>query len=406
MSLIYAIVALVCLGLCAFSVFSVYHITSARRRLRLADADAPPVTVLKPLCGADESLAENLETLFVQDYPDIELLFGVEGPDDPAAEVVRALQRAYPGVRSSLIIHDGGLGLNPKVGNLRAIMGVARHDVVVISDSNIAVPPDYVRQLAAHLQQERVGLVSNLFVGAESRSLGSRLESVHLAGAVSGSVAASALIGRCIAIGKSMMFRRSDLRRLGGMESLAAMLAEDYVLGRMFRAAGYEVRLAPTVIENVSRDITVGGFLRRSARWALLRSRLKPLSYPFEPLANPMAVALAAPLFGIGLLPALAVAAAVVAARDAAQLVRLGRRGGLLAVLALGPVKELLSLGVWAVAPFKRHVSWRGRRYRVSAGTRLYAEAPRVTPMRRVMAYGAARSRSMIGLFGALKPSA
>lgn len=363
------------------SVASVLRATSRRRRLCLPPGDATPVTVLKPLCGADDALEANLETFFQQTWPHLELVFGVEGEDDPAVAVVRRLRERHPDVACRLVIHDGRRALNPKISNLRAMLEAGAHDVVLISDSNVAARPDYVEDMLAHLLRPNTGMVTSLFAGVGERSLGATFENLHLNGPIAGSVAASAeLSGRTVTVGKSMMFRRSTLERLGGLESVATLLAEDYVLGRMFRAAGYEVRIAGTVIDNVCAETTVRRFLDRQLRWGLLRSRLKPLAYPFEPLLSPLAVAAVSPLFGVALWLPLVWAFALCAARDAIQWVRLRGSAGLLAALPLGPVKEALALGVWAVAPFHRHVSWRGRRFRVSAGTRLYAETPVQAP--------------------------
>ena len=363
----------------AASVASVLRATGRRRERLPAPGDRTPVTVLKPLCGADDALERNLETFFRQSWPHLELLFGVEGEDDPAVAVVRRLRERHPDVRCRLVIHDGRRALNPKVSNLRAMLEAGAHDVVLISDSNVAAPPRYVEEMLGHLlaPERPVGMVTSLFAGVGERSLGASLENLHLSGPIAGSVAASQeLSGHTIVVGKSMMFRRSTLDRLGGLESVSTLLAEDYVLGRMMRSAGLEVRIASLVVDNVCERTTVRRFVDRQLRWGLLRSRLKPLAYPFEPLLSPLFVALLAPAFGAPLLPALAWALAVCAARDAIQWWRLRGPAGLLAALPLLPLKEALTLGVWAVAPFHRHVSWRGRRFRVSAGTRLYAEAP------------------------------
>jgi ceramide glucosyltransferase len=334
-----------------------------------------PVTILKPLCGQDDDLEDNLETFFQQAYPEYELLFGVEGDKDPAVDVVRRLQARYPNVSSKLIIHDGKRGLNPKVSNLRRVMSFASHDLLVISDSNVAVANDYLMGLARHFGKPGVGLVTNLIVGVEEASLGARLDHLHLNGFAAGFVALTGEFSDDTAtIGKSMMFRRSDFQRLGGMESIAALLAEDYVMGRMYREAGYEVVLDEGIIHNVCRQKSVAGFLKRHLRWSLLRSRLVPLLYPLELLLNPMAIG----LFGaivMGSLAPMAWAISLTLMRDTfGWLFTRGTRG-LVRALPWSPLKDLMLIGVWAAAPFCRHVSWRGKRFRVTMGTRLYADS-------------------------------
>jgi ceramide glucosyltransferase len=383
--MIYLILVAICLLTTLVSVVAVFWATSRRRR-RTGHPDPEPVTVLKPLCGADHSLAANLETFFRLNHPDYELLFGVEGPDDPAIAVVEKLRERYPRVRCRLMIHDGRRGLNPKVSNLLAMLENTTHDVVVISDSNVAVDPDYLLDLQGQLQDDSgrrpVGLVTNLIAGVGEESLGAGLDSLHLAGPIAGSVAASQLWGRTFTVGKSMMFRRSVLAHLGGLESVATLLAEDYVIGRMFQSAGYAVRLGQQVVRNVCVRSSAYTFMRRYARWGLMRSRLAPWLYPLEILLNPLAIALAAPLFGYGFVIPLLAALALIAVRDGLQLNRLRGTRGLLPLLALGPLKELLTLLVWLAAPWKRSVSWRGKRYRVSAGTRLYTRRAMRSPDR------------------------
>jgi ceramide glucosyltransferase len=365
--------ALLPLAICTIATLvCVYAVRRATAPRAPATPATPPVTVLKPLCGADEELRASLATFFTQDYPDYELVFGVVSQADPAIPVVRELMATFPGTRARLVVHDGNQGLNPKVANLRGMIAAADvHDHLVISDSNIAVGPGYLRSMVSRLEPG-VELVTSLIRGAEERTLGSVLEGLHLAGSVAGAVAAAeALSGDALLVGKSVLFRRSVFEKLGGMETLAAVLAEDYVMGRMFTEAGYGVRVATEVVRNVTARASLYGFVRRQARWALLRSRLAPLVYPFEPLLNPVAAGLLAVAFGA---PAPLVFAWVVllgTLRDGVSALLLGTSP---AAAALAPLKDLLVLAAWAAAPFKRRVSWRGRRFRVSAGTRLYAQ--------------------------------
>lgn len=380
-----SLASLVTALLTTLSILAVHRHT--RRARYLEDRDTrgprhlPPVTVLKPLCGADDDLERNLETFFLQDHPDFELVFGVEGATDSAIEVVRRLRARYPGVRSRLVIHHGhggGRGLNPKVNNLEQMLSQssAPHDLLVISDSNVAVPSGWLSELS-EAYAARPGLVMNLFVGRGEETLGATLENLHLAGPVAGSLAFSdRWLGRTDAVGKSMMFSRSTFEALGGFASVSTVLAEDFVMGRMFSSAGYPVTLARTLVHNVTRAASAPRFIARQLRWNLIRSRMMGWLYPFEPLASPLLPTLLSPLtgelmpvfFGLGL--------GLTLLRDGLQWAMLRGPAGLGTALPLGPAKELALLVVWAVAPFLRTVAWRGRRYRVGAGTRLYAERP------------------------------
>ncbi len=366
-----------------WTVAGVAAVWRVRRRAaaRRADGPLPPVSVLKPLRGVDEDLEANLRTFFEQDHPDHELVFGVEGADDPALAVVRRLRREYPNTRARIVVHDGGRGINPKVSNLRAMMEAVAHDVVVISDSNVAVAPDYLSRMASELGDPRVGVVTSMFAGAGERTIGAALENLHLNGAVAaGAALPTDLLDHPVVVGKSMMFRRSVLERLGGLESVANVLAEDYVMGRMFHAAGYEVRLCPQPIRNVNARTTVRAFFDRHVRWGMIRLRMKPVAFVLEPLTHPLFVALLAPLFGMTGAGPVLWALALTLVRDGVQWLTLRGPQGLLRALPLFPLRDAVVLAAWATAFFRRHVVWRGNRVRVSAGTRLYAERETPSP--------------------------
>jgi ceramide glucosyltransferase len=368
----FALLAAVCTTWTLAGIFAVWR---TRRRPPRHSLPAPiPVSVLKPLRGVDEDLEANLHTFFEQEHPDFELVFGVEGEDDPALSVVRRLRRAYPGTRTRVVVHDGGRGINPKVSNLRAMISAVQHDVVVISDSNIAVPPDYLRRMCAELGDPRVGLVTSAFAGTGEQTLGATLENLHLNGVVAaGAALPTSVLGHPVVVGKSMMFRRSVLDRLGGFESVASVLAEDYVIGRMFHEAGFSVRVCAQPIRNVNARTSVRAFFDRHVRWGMIRVRMAPFAFLFEPLVQPLAVALLAPLFGVGLGGALAWGVCLTLLRDVAQWTALRGPSGLLRALPLFPVRDAIVLAAWISTFFRRHVVWRGNRVRVSAGTRLYA---------------------------------
>jgi len=230
----------------AWAIAGVFAVRRVRRREHLGvwPGGLEGVSVLKPLCGRDDSLEANLRGFFQQDHEEFELVFGVRGADDPSLDVVRALRDEFPDVNCRVVIHDGRRGANPKVANLRAMVEVTNHDVLVVSDSNVKVPRDYVRRMQSELMEPGVGLVSSLVVGCGEESLGATLEGLHLTGAVAPSIALATELGHAAVIGKSMMFRRSIFDGLGGFESVAHVLAEDYVIGRMFDAAGYRVVLS------------------------------------------------------------------------------------------------------------------------------------------------------------------
>jgi ceramide glucosyltransferase len=350
---------------------------TVRRRRAVSGALTLPVSVLKPLAGVDAELSKNLETFFEQDHPEYELIFGVEDENDPAVAVVQALCRRYPHVSARLIVHRQHRGINPKVRNLLGMVPHARYDLLLISDSNVRAPRHYVREMAETfaLDGDRAGLVTNLFRGTTEKSVGAALESVQLNGFCAAGAALPTTFGEPLVIGKSMMMSRSAFERLGGFDSVSHVLAEDYVIGRMFAHAGFVVRIAPAVLDNVSGQVSLRAFFARQRRWAMLRWRLRPLAYLLEPLTSPLAVLpFAWQSFGP---VALIWAASLLVARDGLGWLALRGSDRLWLPLIASPVREVAMAFVWLTAPLGKHLRWRGHRVRLSAGTFSYVCASR-----------------------------
>jgi len=354
------------------------------RRSPAVPSGRPGVSILKPLCGVDDDLAANLEAFVALDWPEYEVLLGVRGLDDAAAPLARRLAARHPG-RFRLVVQRGEPGLNPKVNQLITLAREARHGLLVVSDSNVRVEPGYLSEIAALLEDPGVGLVTHAIVGVGEQRLGSLFDHLHLAGYVApGVVAAQALAGQDIVVGKSMAFRREDLEAMGGFEAAKDVLAEDFVLGRLVsRVLHKRVALAHRPIQNVSISRGVGDFLARYGRWAVLHRTVTGRAVHLsQACLNPVLLGTAAFLSApsSGTLAALGGLCAAKAALDGAC-GRVLRPGGFtLRQAALVPVKDLVYAAAWARGLVRSHVAWRGTRIRVLAGTRIdtasLAEAP------------------------------
>jgi ceramide glucosyltransferase len=362
-----------------FGVLLVATMAASQRRLLVArrsdDGATPPVTILKPLKGVDPDLESNLRSFYRLDYPDYQIVFGVSERSDPGLEVARRVAAEFPHVVTLFAVGGEDIGFNPKVNNLANMLPHARHELLLISDSNVTVPPDHLRVVIPELLRPGVGLVTCPIRGVGGRGFGAALERFQLNTFVMGGVAAATLAFRKVcAVGKSMALRRSDLERIGGLRELARYLAEDQVCGEAVSGLGLKTVVAPLPVDNVIGAIGLRGFVARHLRWARIRRRTAPHGYLAEALANPVPPA----LLHLALFPNIwswALAAATVAVPAALGLAaerRLGVRRSPLVYPPLELVRALTVAVLWPVPLVSSSVEWRGNRFRIGRRTLLH----------------------------------
>jgi ceramide glucosyltransferase len=342
---------------------------------------APWVSILKPVAGRDDGLAENLASFTALDYPAFELLLGVASLDDPAVPTLRAFLAAHPGFPARLIVTTPARGAvrNPKVAQLISLAEEAKGAILVVSDANVRVPRGYLRSLVAALSRPGVGLVSSVVVGAGERTLAAAIDSAQLGAYVAPSVAAAHALGVWpITVGKSMAMWRRDLAAVGGFESVSGVLAEDDVLGRRFQAAGRGVDLCLAPVENRNAELSWRAMIDRHARWAMLRRTLTPAGFAFELLLSPPLVALAVALLAPSRLALTLFAAALSLSCAGAFLAHLPT--GLaraFRLAALEPLRIAAMTLCWGLGWVRRRVSWRGHAFVLGPGSSLEPETHR-----------------------------
>jgi ceramide glucosyltransferase len=247
--------------------------------------------------GADADLKENLRSIFRLDYPHFEILLGTEEPNDPALALAQRVAAEFPHVRSVVLSSNAAIGFNPKVNNLANLFPRAQHALLLISDSNIRVPADYLKDLVAHRTQAGGGLVWSLFRGVHGRGIGGLLESLQLNVTVMGGVSAlMRLLKIPCAVGKSMLLHREELEAIGGFRFLGQFLAEDQICAEELARLGRPVVVTGHLIDNVLGRRSFREFAGRHLRWARLRRRVNFAGYLGEALLNPVFVAFASML--------------------------------------------------------------------------------------------------------------
>lgn len=330
-------------------------------------ADAP-VTLLKPLHGAEPRLAENLATFLDQEWDaPIQLVAGIQHPDDPAAAAIGRLRTDDERVRIVLVTNGRRHGANAKVGNLINMMAAVHHDIIVLSDSDIVVAPDYLRRIAHSLAQPGVGAVTCVYRGRGDAGFWSKIGAAGLSYQfLPGVLAGIAIDAGDACMGSTIALRRSTLEAIGGFERFADTLADDHAIGVAVRALGLKVAIAPVVVTHASTEPSFMALVRHELRWAATVRDLNAGGFigmiAMMPVPFAVLSLIAEPGLWTAMLLASAIASRMVAAHAIDRLV-----GARTAQLILLPIRDLLTFGICVTSYFVRRVDWRGERLDMAA---------------------------------------
>ena len=321
---------------------------------RFSTAAAPlvrprSITVLKPLHGDEPMLEQALASVCAQRCSDYQIVFGVQNPADPALVVVERLRARFPDRDIAVVVDPTPHGSNHKVSNLINMLPAAKHDVLIIADSDVHCAPDYLDSIVAALDAPGVGLVTTLYVGlAATRSPAGRLGATWITHCFLPGALLARWLGRQDCLGASMALRRDTLEAIGGLPALANHLADDFVLGALVRRQGLTVRLARTVPATTVPEDRLAKLFRHELRWARTIGALVPVQFVLSVLQYPrfwagLAVLLAAAARGID--AALCLAKSGLATR---------------APIWLLPLRDLMSVFVILASHGSDRVEWRG----------------------------------------------
>jgi len=346
---------------------------------RISDQNfAPPLSILKPLKGLDDNTIECLKSWLRQEYTGpVQLLFGVASAQDPVCGPLRELLRQYPGVNAHLMICGKSLGANAKVSTLIQLSRRAQHEFIVVSDADVLVPSDFLRNVIAPLRDDQVGLVNCFYRLANPATLAMRWEAL----AINADFWSQVLQGKMLApldfaLGAVMAVRRESLEESGGFDALANYLADDFQLGnRIVRRAGKQIALCPVVVDCREAPMTWQQAWAHQLRWARTIRVCKPAPYAASILSNatlwPLLWAVLTPCPAAWLTLAATLPIRVAMALSLQK--RLGAVRGQGWYCWLAPVKDLLQFALWVGAFNGRQIHWRGVNFRLHRDGRLIA---------------------------------
>jgi ceramide glucosyltransferase len=342
----------------------------------------PSVSLFKPLHGLEPALEANLESFFHQDYPRYEIIFGCRQESDLALKVVQAVRRRHPQVAVKVVVSGEPEHPNAKVCSLQRMAEVAGSDYLVISDSDVRVTPQYLREVIRPLLQPEIGMVTSLYRGVPSGGLWSRLEALGMSVEMTaGVVVADMLEGLKFALGPTMAIRRDVLEEVGGFQVLADYCADDFVLGQRVFEAGKRVVLSQYVVDHVALHRRCVASLQHQVRWMKSTRFSRPKGHigtgltfamPFGLLGLVAGLVMGDPLLGLALF--------LYAALNRMMEAMLAGWGVVRDPLALRyfwlyPARDLLGFFLWCASFFNTSIVWRGERYQLQSGGKMVRQS-------------------------------
>ena len=363
---------------CILTMISMIWLRRAPVRHQMPDPEfRPSVTILKPVHGLEKNQRENLRSTCMQDYPDFQVVFSAQDLDDPVIPLLLEIQKEFGADRVSVAVEQRTCGPNGKINNMVGGLPYAKHEILVISDSDIRLRPDYLKSIVSPLADPSVGCACTLYKVACADTWYEKFELLTLNAELMPNMVFAHVTGFSkFCLGASMALRQSTLREIGGLESLADYLVEDFEIGRRIWSSEKKVAIVPYLVETIVDLKSPSDWWSHFVYWDQNHRSARPIGFFATALIRSVPFALLYMLLSLGANEGLVVLAGALAVRLVTAGVILGwglrDREGLRSLWLL-PFRDLVALVVWAAAQTKGTTIWRGREFDLTRDGRLVA---------------------------------
>ena len=376
-------IALVCLcsaGYLAFALFAVERFNYKRKTSISTINFQPSVSILKPIYGLDVELIKNIRSFCQQDYPDYQIIFGLHSKDDPAFPIVKKIIKEFKKLDVTYVLDSRLYGSNYKVSNLINMYPTAKHDYLLVADSDMRVSPNYLSDLMSPFADSSVGAVTSLYSGSARGKLASSLNAMFINEWFLPSVLISKILQPIkFCLGATMIVRRDLLKKIGGFKSLSNYLADDYMLGKLISDLGYKIHLSDLIVENVVEETSFKDLILHELRWARTLRRVEPLGYFFTFLTDTLIISsVTAIIFyistqnlGLTLFPVLLVLLARIILHIRTKQITGSSRAGSVWLI---PLRDILSFSIRVISFTGTSIQWRNNAFNVDRSGLIHAE--------------------------------
>jgi ceramide glucosyltransferase len=376
-------VILICLCSASYLIFAIIAVElfNLKRKKSVTSTEfQPAVTILKPVYGLDPEMAENLRSFCQQDYPNYQIIFGLHDNNDPAIPVIKKIVKEFKNIDVSYIVNSKLHGANHKVSNLINMYPTTKHDYVLIADSDMRVPNNYLANVMSPFSDSKVGAVTCLYSGSARGKIASSLNAMFINEWFLPSVLISKILQPIkYCLGATMIVRRSLLDEIGGFKVLSNYLADDYMLGKLVSDLGHKIHLSNFIVENIVEETSIKDLIAHELRWARTLRRVEPLGYAFTFLTDTFVVscitAITIYLSTSNLLWSLSPILLILIARIILHVrttqITTSKRAGYIWLI---PLRDVLSFYIRVVSFTGNSIKWRNNSFNVDQAGQIHTE--------------------------------